>query len=117
IQYYLDLEKQVKNIKEKSLSQGQIQKLYSTAYYISLSIRAPGKTWHLYFGRGGGYEGIWLHESPPPSVLRRKDNFLEYLRRHLSSCSFLDVTMDRFDRIAKLTYQKFGKEQSFLWFW
>lgn len=117
IQYYLDLEKQVKNIKEKSLSQGQIQKLYSTAYYISLSIRAPGKTWHLYFGRGGGFEGLWLHDSPPPSVLRRKDNFLEYLRRHLSSCSFLDVNLDRFDRIVKLTYQKFGKEQSFLWFW
>ncbi len=117
IQYYLDLEKQVKNIKEKALSQGQIQKLYSTAYYISLSIRAPGKTWHLFFGRGSGFEGVWLHDSPPPSVLRRKDNFLEYLRRHLSSCSFLDVTLDRFDRIVKLTYQKFGKEQSFLWFW
>lgn len=117
IQYYLDLEKQVKNIKEKSLSQGQIQKLYSTAYYISLSIRAPGKTWHLYLGRGGGFEGMWLSDSPPPSVLRRKDNFLEYLRRHLSSCSFLDVNLDRFDRIVKLTYQKFGREQSFLWFW
>lgn len=117
IQYYLDLQKQVKNIKEKALSQGQIQKLYSTAYYISLSVRAPGKTWHLFFGRGGGYEGIWLHGSPPPSVLRRKDNFLEYLRRHLTSCSFLDVDLDRYDRIVKLTYQKFGKEQSFLWFW
>jgi predicted ribosome quality control (RQC) complex YloA/Tae2 family protein len=99
------------------LSQGQIQKLYSTAFYISLSIRAPGKTWHLYFGRGSGKEGLWLHNSPPPSALRRKDTFLEYLRRHLSSCSFLDVSLDVHDRIAKLTYQKFGQEQSFLWFW
>ena len=117
IQYYLDLETQVKNIKEKSLSQGQIQKLYSTAYYISISVRAPGKTWHLYFGRGSGYEGLWLHDSPPPATLRRKDNFLEYLRRHLSSCSFLDVSLDKFDRVVKLTYQKFGEVQSFLWFW
>ena len=117
IQYYLDLQKQVKNIKEKALSQGQIQKLYSTAYYISLSIRAPGKTWHLFFGRGSGQEGLWLHDAPPPSELRRKDNFLEYLRRHLSSCSFLDVSLDKHDRIVKIDYQKFGQVQSFLLFW
>ncbi len=117
IQYYLDLKKQVKNIKENPLSQGQIQKIYSTAYYVSLSIRAPGKTWNLYFGRGGGFEGLWLHESPPPSVLRRKDNFLEYLRRHLTSCSFLDVNIDIHDRIVDFSYQKFGQKQSFLWFW
>ncbi len=117
IQYYLDLEKQVKNIKEKSLSEGQIQKIYSTAFYISFSIRTPGKTWNLYFGRGAGQEGIWIHESPPSSVLRRKDTFLEYLRRHLSSCSFLDLSIDKFDRIIKLDYRKFGEVQSFLWFW
>jgi predicted ribosome quality control (RQC) complex YloA/Tae2 family protein len=117
IQYYLDLEKQVKNITEKSLAQGQIQKLYSTAFYISISIRAPGKTWHLFFGRGSGNEGMWLHDSPPPSELRRRDNFLEYFRRHLSACSFLGVTLDVHDRIIKFSYQKFGNEQSFLWFW
>ena len=117
IQYYLDLQKQVKNITDKALSQGQIQKLYSTAYYISLAIRAPGKTWHLFIGRGSGQEGIWLHDSAPPSELRRKDNFLEYWRRHLSSCSFLDIELDKFDRIAKITYQKFGQVQSLLLFW
>lgn len=117
IQYYLDLEKQVTNIKEKSLSYGQIQKLYSTAYYISFSIRAPGKTWHLYLGRGASYEGVWLHDSPPPSVLRRKDTFLEYLRRHVSACSFIDLEVDKYDRIVKFDYQKFGERQSFLFFW
>jgi hypothetical protein len=117
IQYYLDLEKQVKNIKEMSLSQGQIQKLYSTAFYISISVRAPGKTWHLFFGRGAGNEGMWLHDSPPPAELRRRDNFLEYFRRHLTSCSFLDVSLDKHDRIVKFDYQKFGERQSFLWFW
>jgi predicted ribosome quality control (RQC) complex YloA/Tae2 family protein len=117
IQYYRDLQNQVKNIREKSLGHGQIQKLYSTAYYISFSIRAPGKTWHMYFGRGSGKEGVWLHESAPPSELRRRDNFLEYFRRHMSSCSFLDLSLDKSDRIVKFSYQKFGKEQSFLWFW
>lgn len=117
IQYYLDLEKQVKDIKDKSLSEGQIQKIYSTALYISLSIRTPGKTWNLYWGRGGGHEGVWLHHRPPPSLIRRKDNFLEYLRRHLSSCSFFGLTLDKYDRIIQLDYKKFGNIQSFLWFW
>ncbi len=117
IQYYLDLKKQVKSIQELELSYGQIQKIYSTAFYLSLAIRARGKTQHLYLGRGGGYEGVWLHSSPPPSSLRRKDNFLEYLRRHLSSCSFVGVSMDPSDRILKLTYMKFGQEQSMLFFW
>ncbi len=117
IQYYLDLQNQVKNITEKSISYGQIQKIYSTAYYISFAIRTPGKTWHLYCGRGGGFEGVWLHDSPPPSELRRRDNFLEYFRSHMSACSFIDVSVDKFDRIMKFSYQKFGKEHSFLWFW
>lgn len=117
IQYYLDLKKQVKNIQDKSLSQGQIQKIYSTAFYISMAIRAPGKTWHLYLGRGGGYEGIWLHDSPPPSELRRRDNFLEYFRSYMSSCSFLNISIDDYDRVVKIEYQKFGQIQSFLLFW
>ncbi len=117
IQYYRDLENQVKSIREKPLAQGQIQKIYSTAHYVSLALRARGKTWHLYLGRGGGHEGAWLHESPPPKELRRKDNFLEYLRRHLSSCSFVEVSVDRYDRILRLDYMKFGERNSFLWFW
>jgi predicted ribosome quality control (RQC) complex YloA/Tae2 family protein len=117
IQYYLDLENQAKAIKDIRLTGGQIQKIYSTAYYISMAIRTPGKTWHLYLGRGGGHEGLWLHDSPPPSQLRRKDNFLEYLRRHISSCSFLGLELDKYDRIVKLNYQKYGKVQSMLLFW
>lgn len=117
IQYYLDLQKQVKAISEQLLTYGQIQKIYSTAFFISFSIRTPGKTWHLYLGRGGGYEGVWLDEGSPPSVLRRKDNFLEYLRRHISSCSFVSLDLDENDRIIKLDYQKFGQLQSILFFW
>lgn len=117
IQYYLDLQKQLENIKDHTLSEGQIQKIYSTAFYISLTLRARGKTWHLYLGRGGGYEGIWLHDSAPPSQIRRKDNFLEYLRRHLTSCSFKDITIDKHDRIVRIDYRKFGQVQSFLVFW
>jgi predicted ribosome quality control (RQC) complex YloA/Tae2 family protein len=62
-------------------------------------------------------EGMWLHDSPPPSELRRKDNFLEYLRRYLSSCTLVDIELDQSDRICRLNYQKFGQLQSLLLFW
>ncbi len=117
IQYYRDLESQVKTIQKADLSGGQIQKLYSTAYFVSLSVRVPGKTQVIYLGRGSGIEGVWLDEITPPSILRRKDIFLEYLRRHLSSCTFLGMEIDPHDRIIKLDYQKFGMKQSLLLFW
>ena len=98
-------------------SQGQIQKIYSTAYYICLSIRRRGETFCLYFGRGGGYEGIWFGTQPPVSELRQKDAFLEYLRRYLSSCTLTDLRLDQSDRIVSLEYQKYGVINSFLWFW
>lgn len=117
IQYYLDLQKQVKNISEHRLEYGQIQKIYSTSYFVSFSIRAPGKTWHLFLGRGNGQEGLWLHNQPPVSALRRKDTFLDYLRRHMSACSFVGIELDPNDRIVKFTYQKYGKLQTMAFFW
>jgi predicted ribosome quality control (RQC) complex YloA/Tae2 family protein len=117
IQYYLDLQKQVKDISEHRLAYGQIQKIYSTSFFISFSIRSPGKTWHMYLGRGNGQEGAWLHDEAPPPVLRRKDTFLEYLRKHISSCSFVSLEIDKYDRILKLSYQKYGKLQTILFFW
>jgi predicted ribosome quality control (RQC) complex YloA/Tae2 family protein len=117
IQYYLDLQKQVKDISEHNLAYGQIQKIYSTSFFISFSIRSPGKTWHLYLGRGAGQEGAWLHDEAPLPALRRKDTFLEYLRKHISSCSFVSMEVDQFDRILKLSYQKYGQLQTILFFW
>lgn len=35
----------------------------------------------------------------------------------MSACSFIGLTLDKYDRILKFSYQKFGREQSFLWFW
>jgi predicted ribosome quality control (RQC) complex YloA/Tae2 family protein len=117
IQYYRDIESQVKIISGLKLAGGQIQKIYSTAYYIAIAVRSPGKTYYLYLSRGGGYEGVWTHSSPPPSALRRKDNFLEYFRKHLSSCGFLNLEIDKYDRIVSLSYQKYGQRQTLMLFW
>ncbi len=117
IQYYRDLQSQVKAISDSSLAGGQIQKIYSTAFFVSLAVRIPGKTYSIYIGRGSGMEGLWLDDEAPPSILRRKDNFLEYLRRHLSSCTFLGIELDKNDRIVKLDYQKYGGKQSLCILW
>jgi hypothetical protein len=117
IQYYQDLKKKLNTLNEFDLQNGQIQKIYSTAYFISLAIRAPGKTWHLYLGRGGGFEGLWIDKSPPPSLLRQRDSFLEYLRSHLSATGFFQLSLDKSDRILRLDYYKFSQLQSFLFFW
>jgi predicted ribosome quality control (RQC) complex YloA/Tae2 family protein len=117
IQYYRDIESQVKVISSLKLAGGQIQKIYSTAYYIAIAVRSPGRTHYLYLGRGGGYEGVWIDSFPPPSALRRKDNFLEYFRKHLSSCGFLNLEIDKYDRILSLSYQKYGQRQTLMLFW
>lgn len=69
-----------------------------------------GKTVYLYFGRGKGYEGFWLGQSQVPSSLRKKDQFLEYLRKHLSGARLLGLELDPEDRILYISYQKFGQE-------
>ena len=117
IQYYSDLKNIIHSDQMKQLQGGQIQKIYSTANYLSLAIRTPGKTSHLYIGRGAGHEGLYLSDKPPVSAIRQRERFLEYLRKHLSSCTLLEVVVDEFDRIAVLAYQKFGKRQELALFW
>ena len=117
IQYYRDLKKIIQSDQMKRLHGGQIQKIYSTANYLSLAIRAPGKTSHLYIGRGAGHEGLFISDKPPVSAIRQRERFLEYLRKHLSSCALVYVDIDDHDRIAEIGYQKFGKLQRLALFW
>ena len=85
-----------------------IQKIYSTSFYLSLSLRIPGKTMNLYIGRGHGKEGIWLDDKKPESFLRKRDKFLEYFRKHLSSAQFEKIEIDSKDRIFSINYLKWG---------
>ncbi len=117
IQYYTNLVSQVEVVEKKKLNGSQIQKIYSTAFYISISIRTPGKTWWLYLGRGAGHEGVWIHDQSPASILRKRDQFLEYLRKYLISSTFLGLEVDTEDRIIKFKYQKNGKQNNLYLFW
>lgn len=96
---------------------GQIQKIYSSATTIDISIRFPGNTQHLYIGRGGGVEGVWAGQLRIPSQLRKIDKFLEYLRSYLSGCTFQKLEMDSFDRCLAIKYGRHGKLCSLLLFY
>ena len=83
-----------------------IQKIYSTSRYICISLRSMGATRFLYFGRGNGYEGIWLSELRPESFLRKQDAFLEYIRKMLGGAIFDGIEVDEKDRVLSIKYLK-----------
>ena len=110
IQTYDHLQKQTRAINEELSGTTFIQKIYSTSFLLCLSLRSTGKTRYLYIGRGSGIEGLWLGEEKPISFLRKRDAFLEYFRKHLSSTQFMKIEQDVNDRIVSLVYLKWGAE-------
>lgn len=114
---YQDLLSQVKEIQEKIPAGSPIQKIMSSTRYVSFQLRAPGKTFFLYHGRGKGHEGLWLGDSVIPSKLRCRDRYLEYLRKKVSSGVYqsLDIAAD--DRIIWITFVKQGEVCRLGLFW
>ena len=80
-------------------------------------MRAVGRTHYLYIGRGRGHEGIWLSSEKPEPFLRKRDTFLEYIRKFLSATQFMALEIDEEDRIIKLKYQKWRVENTFAIFY
>lgn len=94
-----------------------IQKIFGSAYFVAIGLRIPGKTVHLYLGRGSGWEGMWNSEKNIESSIRRKDKFLEYLRRNLASSKFKDISLDTKDRIISINYERWRRENSLMFFY
>ncbi len=99
---------------EEVLPLGQIQKIYSTAHWVSLGIFDGTKRQYLYLGRGASYEGMALGPSFPPAAMRVKDRFLEYLRAHVEDKRAVAWIKDDLDRILLL---KLSNESCFAFFW
>jgi len=118
IQNYRQLEENVKIYNDQIGSKiGQIQKIYSTPHFICITIRFPGQTTYLYLGRGSHFEGLWQGEAIPPSELRVKDRYLEYLRKHIRGAKVGKIFLDVKDRILLIPYYKKGLENFFAIFW
>lgn len=86
-----------------------MQKSYATPSTLSLSVRIPGKTLHLVFGKGNHYEGVGISEKAPSSQIRVRDRLLEYFRSSITSTTLMGVVLADFDRIITLKYSKYGK--------
>ncbi len=82
-----------------------------------MTLRIDGQTSFLYFGRGRGVEGFWVHKDKPESLLRKKDKFLDYLRNRLTSTLFDGIEQVYNDRCICLYYRKHGKRNCFYFFW
>lgn len=82
-----------------------------------MAVRLLGRTKYLYLGRGGGYEGVWISDEKPKSYLRKKNRFLEYLRKHLSSCRLVRLDIPFSDRLVVLEYYKWGKLNKLILFY
>ena len=117
IQSHQQLIYQAQNIPYDTEESIYIQKIYSSSYYLCFSLRYQGKTQYLYLGRGAGQEGIWLSDHRVESFLRKRDKFLEYIRKHLSSTSFAGIEVDELDRIVQLKYFKWGRINRFYFFY
>ena len=114
IQTYIDLKNSTSQIQEKILDQAngkcQFQKIYSTADYIAFTLRIRGSSYVIYLGRGNQAQGLWLSTYKPPSSLRVRDRYLEYLRKHIEGKRFAKIELDQKDRIVKIV---FGKDEEF----
>jgi predicted ribosome quality control (RQC) complex YloA/Tae2 family protein len=96
---------------------GQIQKIFSTSRYICFGVRYPGRNAFLYVGRGGGYEGFWFSEAPPPSSLRKRDFFLEHLRGSLDGRLLKNIRIDLNDRIVVFDFIRSRHACMVAFFW
>jgi len=96
---------------------GKIQKSFSSAQFISLSIRFPGVTRYLFLGRGNHFEGAWLNERNIPGPLRLRDRYLEYIRKYLVGSRIAEIIADEKDRIIYIPYFVRGELNLFSLFW
>ncbi|MAZ48797.1 MAG: hypothetical protein CME65_09545 [Halobacteriovoraceae bacterium] len=118
IQTYADLKNTTTRLNQIiDAKPAHIQKIFSSAYTLGISIRIPGKTLVLGLGRGKKVEGMWISEKNIPSELRVQDKFLAYLRSNLCNSVLVEVNIDTKDRIIELVYQKWGQKNSFFLFY
>ncbi len=76
-----------------------------------------GKSLYVLVGRGGGHEGIFLSTSQPKSFLRKRDKWLEWLRKYASGALILAIEIDKSDRGIALILQKSGIKEKILISW
>ncbi len=94
---------------------GKIQKIYSSAKVLNLSVRVPGETLQISIGRGADICGVWLIDKNIPSEYRIvKDRLLEYFRSNIKGKAIKDILVDPLDRA--ICIEMLGEHKLFF-FW
>lgn len=75
-----------------SIINGHVQKIYACPFFYSFKIRSPGKTRYLYIGKGRFSKNIFLCEKRIDSEHRRKDSYLEKLRKEFLGSRLVNVS-------------------------
>ncbi len=94
-----------------------IQQATSSPHVITLQCRIPGKTVHLYFGRGAQYQGFDYSELKLPASFRVQDKFLQFARHYWRGMKILDIESDSKDRVIRMKGVKEGIVQEIIFFW
>ncbi|MBT7608507.1 MAG: hypothetical protein HN576_02045 [Bacteriovoracaceae bacterium] len=102
---------------EGETSSPQIQKIYSTAHFIVMSLRFKGVTKFLYLGRGGRFQGIyWFSKLPDVKYRIQKDKLLEIFRKYIRSSRINSLTVAEHDRLFILKCGNKYKYSNLYWF-
>ena len=86
-------------------------------HFIILGIRFVGETKYLYIGRGHEFEGVFLSDTNAPSAMRCKDQYLEYLRKHLRNKVLSSIEIDEDDRAVLIKSDGFSSCEYFSFLW
>lgn len=92
-----------------------LQKAYTTPHFVVLQVRVPGKSFHIYIGRGNQYLGIYPYEKAPPAFLRIQDRFLDYIRSHLvgAKLSKIELISENGHELYQIQYKTDNAENYF----
>jgi hypothetical protein len=102
---------------EGETSSPQIQKIYSTAHFLVMTLRFLGVTKFLYIGRGGRFQGLyWFSKLPDPKYRIQKDRLLELFRKHLKSARLNKIEVLDTDRLFILKCGSNYKYLNLYWF-
>lgn len=96
---------------------GVIQKALSSPHFIILRVRKPGRSYTVYLGRGGDFQGISFQNEIVPSTIRVIDSFLEYIRKHIVGTRIQDIQIDEKDRILYFHLIRSNEKSIFSLFW
>jgi hypothetical protein len=109
----------IKSFNEDFLTHNRctVQKVMSSAHFLCLHCRFPGRTVYFYIGRGAQFQGVSFVDEPIPAHLRVKDRYLEYARKYWRSMIIKTMKVNEHDRVLSISGDSIHGENKIYFFW